>query len=462
MRYDELDVNSGFALNLASKDVLEDWKLNQLRDLGHMIGVYLPTTYKKADLIDEIWKIYTGEKEPHVKTTKKGRPLKDYFDIKDLVNNKSNVEFNDFQLSKKQVLTLNSSSFEFAEAERCSKVDVSGLVLSCRDYFVLIPANWCNDAYFIPNIIVKKYGLVAGDYIEAKAENRDGFNRLIVIKVLKINGQAIDYSLDIDFESSKSIDRITHLFESPLFNNAESTVINTICPIRAGDRVIACAEDKLELITGMYSIVKKLTLNPQNEVICLLINSTPEHIKVFDNIENVRLISTSFDVDDVCQTGQFELALKHIKRLTSKLEKNIIQIVVDLDNVLSEYDKCNVSRTEYMKLIDENFSSAKIIQNNSLTIIYGMLYNGRSYLELNGTENVKVALTGKALVRLSDYKIDILNTYRTDMLSNSASDDLENAIKRFVARGEYNDRHLAFEQFLRECSNVQDLIQKIK
>ena len=471
MKYDDKDLDTKYNefvdnseqihLNCNSKEELDVFNIYQLRYLGWQVGVRRPTTYKKAELIDEIWSVYTGEKKPHIKASKKGNSSKNLEKLQGLTQKVDESSLSDkFSLTKSQILTLNSSSYDFERAEELSKVDVCGVVLKQQEYYVLIPNNWCDDVYFILNIVVEKYHLSTGDYIEAKAESKEDFNRLIVTKVININGNPIDYSTNIDFMVAKPIDTKKELFVST--NEVEKYVLNTICPIKTGDRVIICANDKLELVTGIYSNIKKLSLNPNNEIICILLNSTPEHIKVFENIENIRLISASFDVDDVCQTGQFELALKHIQRLVTKTEKNVIEIVVDIDNVISEFKKANISKEDCMKLLDQNFSLAKNIQNNSLTIMYGMLYNNDGYLEFNGTENVKIALSDRQMLTISDYKIDILNTYRTDMSSLYEINELDKAIRTFVALGDYNSQHLKFEQIMKSCSSVKDLLEKLK
>ena len=111
---------------------------------------------------------------------------------------------------------------------------------------------------------------------------------------------------------------------------------------------------------------------------------------------------------------------------------------------------------------EESIRLAKNIQNNSLTIMYGMLYNNDGYLEFNGTENVKIALTDRQMLTISEYKIDILNTYRTDMSSLYEINELDKAIRTFVALGDYNSQHLKFEQIMKSCSSVKDLLEKLK
>lgn len=48
----------------------------ELRNVAREIGVKRPTTFKKADLIEQIEQIETGELKPYVKKTKQGRPAK--------------------------------------------------------------------------------------------------------------------------------------------------------------------------------------------------------------------------------------------------------------------------------------------------------------------------------------------------------------------------------------------------
>ena len=63
------------------RDELEKLGIYQLRMYARRVGVKLATTLKKADLIDAILQVVSGEKEPYVKKTKKGRPPKEILQI---------------------------------------------------------------------------------------------------------------------------------------------------------------------------------------------------------------------------------------------------------------------------------------------------------------------------------------------------------------------------------------------
>ena len=60
---------------------LQELGIFQLRNLARQVGVKLPTTFKKAELIQKITEIVQGEKEPFFRKDKKGRPTKYPADI---------------------------------------------------------------------------------------------------------------------------------------------------------------------------------------------------------------------------------------------------------------------------------------------------------------------------------------------------------------------------------------------
>ena len=80
---------------------LESLGIYMLRDIGRKIGVKLPTTLKKAELIRQIKAIHSGEQEPYTQQTKKGRPPKTIESIDSLVEGyfekkEESTEFNDY------------------------------------------------------------------------------------------------------------------------------------------------------------------------------------------------------------------------------------------------------------------------------------------------------------------------------------------------------------------------------
>ncbi|MBE5746360.1 MAG: hypothetical protein E7359_03630 [Clostridiales bacterium] len=68
-----------------------EFSIYDLRDIGRNRGVKSPTQLKKHDLIVEILNIENGKKEPHVKTSKQGRPTKKTinFNINSLIQEKN-------------------------------------------------------------------------------------------------------------------------------------------------------------------------------------------------------------------------------------------------------------------------------------------------------------------------------------------------------------------------------------
>ena len=116
---------------------LEDLGIYQLRELAREIGVHLPTTMRKGDLIQKIREIASGEAQPFVATTKKGRPPKQFqttqtehtgsereYDYKDW--GKSILPYTEVPLTLYRM--SDNASFIFDERKYDTVFDVSGIV----------------------------------------------------------------------------------------------------------------------------------------------------------------------------------------------------------------------------------------------------------------------------------------------------------------------------------------------
>ena len=62
--------------NSLNFNILKEYNLFELREIGRQVGVHLPTTYRKDVLISKIVAILEGKQKPYVRQTTKGRPTK--------------------------------------------------------------------------------------------------------------------------------------------------------------------------------------------------------------------------------------------------------------------------------------------------------------------------------------------------------------------------------------------------
>ena len=427
-----------------TREELSKFGIYQLRTIGREVGVKLPTTYNKNDLINEILDITSGKKEPYFKQTKKGRPPKDI--MQGIVS--SDQKLSEYlRLSREELFYLNDVSRDCESEE----IDIEGLLLNCDDYKVVVPCVWSGKFCFVTENCVAIHNLKEGDYITGKAKYKISCNKSVLTQIISVNEERT--------VSESSQDKVENLdiIENPILSNAENAFISAVCPMKPKDRVLAVAENKKSLLIGMYTLVKSLATNPNNKVVCVLINCNFDVINIFESISGLTLLASAFDVEDSCQLGQYELALKHINRLCEVSNKNIIEVVIDVGAIIGVYNHSQDASQTFFEL-KTNFSSAKNLKN-SLTIIYGLVYNTSGYSELDGLENLKITFPNDERSKDFRFKVDILHTERSGLLE--VKSPLRTKIDSFVKNGEYELRHLELEKLVKSCRTKQDLMEKL-
>ena len=160
------------------KSTLDKLGIHELRDLARQVGVHLPTTMKRDDLINEIMAIISGEKEPHKRNTNRGRPAKmsrNYNDLTEMLlpTANSSIDSNKFVFNASDVEYLNTNEKDFV-----------GYIKVYENYGVIRTKEL--ELIYVTYAIISKYELIDGDYIMGFAkESKD--SRYIVTSVLKIN-----------------------------------------------------------------------------------------------------------------------------------------------------------------------------------------------------------------------------------------------------------------------------------
>lgn len=99
-----------------TREELREYGVLELRKLGMMVGVKLPTTLNKAELIEEILLINSGAKAPHVKI-KKGRRMAKQFGESFAVTANKNYHNNTIYGKLQKAVMLLSEVMEILDSD---------------------------------------------------------------------------------------------------------------------------------------------------------------------------------------------------------------------------------------------------------------------------------------------------------------------------------------------------------
>ena len=209
---------------------LDKLSIYQLRTIGRRIGVHLPTTLKKKDLIQKITAIACGEEKPCVKTSNRGRPAK----LIGAMSFKKEDEtygsiFGDleeyYKLSTPDLASC--EAIKLKEIPNVEEIIMTGYVEISSDgyaYFLTSP-QLSSEPVYVKVSTVAKYNLKRGDIIEAKILKDPNTKCSIVEDIIRVN----DYNpqkmpITYDFSNQQKMSKNKFIF--PVMQNSLSEVEN--------------------------------------------------------------------------------------------------------------------------------------------------------------------------------------------------------------------------------------------
>ena len=295
------------------------------------------------------------------------------------------------------------------------------------------------DDVYVPQNIIKEYGLKAGDVVEASIRPpREGEKYFPLCSVISVNGLNPEVIRDrVPFE------HLVPLFPDEKFdltrgktNNLSTRVVDMFAPIGKGQRALIVAPPKTGKTILLKDIANAIAENhPETYIIMLLIDERPEEVTDMARSVNAEVIASTFD----------EPAERHVKIAGIVLEKakRLVEcghdVVIMLDSITRLARAYNTVSPASGKIlsggVDANalqrpkrfFGAARNIEGGgSLTIIATALTETSSKMdevifeEFKGTGNMELQLDRKLSNKRIFPAVDIIasSTRRDDLLQS--------------------------------------------
>lgn len=397
-----------------SRDELQSMGIYQLRVVGRSVGVHLPTTFKKEDLITKILEILEGNADPHKRITKKGRPAKI---LKDMDTNL------DRYFGKKSGALRDYYDYGFEDLETCCKgvklsdietVEVKGVVEIINASFALIIPNDKRGRFAIINRdMVNSTGVETGDLVVADSVLVSHDKPNTVVKIISINGvENNEIPSYIDFSNADEIEKC----ESCLYvnsTNAFHSLSVTMVPVMLGDSILMTAKNANELALGTYSVLDKMIKENRLDIVCIFTNTNKSYKNAFLKLENVEIFLSEFGDDDTYQVRMVQLALEYIDKIKNIEGRKVVLVIEELCSVITLLKRKGMV-AEIIKL-KKIFASTKCTDTNSFTVFYGAIEGSHCYDEYDNFENIKLKFLDMNSMQKLAIKVDMRASSRNEL-----------------------------------------------
>jgi len=406
---------------LYTENKLNEYGIFQLREIARSVGVHLPTTFNKEDLIKKILQVVNGEIEPFVPKNKKGRPPKNFVGYESSWKKQELGEENTIKAvsSWEQGNWLKNNNAEVeqwaSELKVCMDKEQNDLEINpnfnkgeatVEGVLFIEPNGWGTlhiggmqkllegAVAIVAPKLVEYYNLQTGDYILgsfSECEQTKLLNNVILLNGKEPEKKKRTSFNDLTISASNNV--------IPLWQNKKLLWTKYLCPIGKGQRVLVRGEKG----SGKTKLLKALSfsLDANNvHTIFVALNKRPED-KIDYSDSNVEYGFSSFDMIPFRQMYLMDLAIAHAKRLC-EMGKDVALIVDDLWSVIQAYDYC---------LPKSNSDKENIFDVNSIVALKKLMAIGRN------TEKGSITLIGCIGLGRSEEEKRLV--YEIDDLCNS-------------------------------------------
>ena len=329
-----------------TEEKLNELGIFQLRTIARNIGVHLPTTMKKQDLVTQILKVAKGEVAPFVPKNKKGRPAKSLMDIQSSWSSQGsdtksiNLVNNSWELGKyiepdlsfdanfgvsMPTFTYNEDTDDGQIVEGIAFCEANGAVTLHIGGITKLNEN--NITVIKPQIAITSM-IRTGDEIKCLLNPRTNS----VFKILYINEKS-EHQI-------KVFDKLQPILPNQIINlwgNKSLGVTKFICPVGKGQRVLLRGEKG----SGKSELLKNIALQldkSEIKTIYVALDKRPEDKINFSNT-NIDYVFSSFDTIPFRQMYMLNLAIEKSKRMC----ENGLDVAIIIDDLFSAgkaYDYC--------------------------------------------------------------------------------------------------------------------------
>lgn len=409
-----------------TKEELEKKNQFEIKQLAKEVGLTNTSSAKKADLIEKILEVTSGEKEAPLPPKKPELVKADA--PKKVHTPKLKTE------TEKEVEEIKAApqEQEVKEENKPQEFERFGFLEIHPDGFGFLrtkPGEFSDQDTYVSSQIIKQYYLRKGDYIDALCLNKRDNKSAALQKVVKINGiDAEKVGRRPNFDDLVPIypnERIRlELVDSPRAYAARC--IDLVSPIGKGQRGIIVSPPKAGKTTLLKMIANAITENyPEIDLKVLLIDERPEEVTDMQRSIKGEVIYSTFDELPEHHTKTAELLLDRAKRLV-EMGKDVVILMDSLTRLARAYNLTIPPTGRTLSGgIDPGalhgpkrfFGSARNIENGgSLTIIATALVDTGSkmddviYEEFKGTGNMEIHLDRKLQERRIFPAIDLLKS----------------------------------------------------
>ena len=311
------------------------------------------------------------------------------------------------------------------------------------------------DDVYVPNNLVRRYGLKTGDVIEARVRPpHEGEKFFPLTSIVSINGRRPDEIRDrVPFENLTPLfpDEKFNLTGDPATTNLSTRIVDLFAPIGKGQRALIVAQPKTGKTILMKNIANAIAANhPEAYLMMLLIDERPEEVTDMARTVNAEVIASTFD----------EPAERHVKIAGIVLEKakRMVEcghdVVIFLDSITRLARAYNTVSPASGKVltggVDANalqkpkrfFGAARNIEGGgSLTIIATALIDTGSKMdevifeEFKGTGNMELQLDRSLSNKRIFPAVNLVasSTRRDDLLQDKTTLDRMWILRKYIA-----------------------------
>lgn len=441
------------------KEELEKMGIYQLRVYARQVGVKLATTLRKADLVDAVLKIMSGEKERYIKTTKKGRPPKEILNI------------NTTSLSQSEPLFVVPNSYEYGIEGLFSKKldtykrkdDKTYEIVGLLDIFangtgLIVPLNANDKLCYIGEETINNFKLLRGDMVSAMGHDIGDSMPYVLDEVVSVNGHEPNVVRE-KIVDAKKINGET--FRVNTANNLVRIYNLTDTKINKGDRILIAGQDRRVLPQASFNISSILNTANDVNIVVIVTNVSEEYISSYSGLKNAVCIGATFGQPKEMQLKMVSLGMAYVKNLLKYENKDVVCIVPDVDEIIKT---CMPEDEERCVLMFKKFfACAENVANASLTVSLGINITSEIFKEFETNENVYLKTCGIDEAKQLSYKFNWISCSRNELADviNSSS-GYGYTLASFLKRGNYVDRQRQIEDWSSMGLEKSEIEQKMK